>query len=92
MQEPRGNEEQEATCERARAFTMAYVPPVTLDDVLGAAARLEGVAHRTPVLRSHAVDELVGAERGMALVPPYDHPHVISGKGSTVWPYPSRAS
>ncbi|MEU6348489.1 pyridoxal-phosphate dependent enzyme [Streptomyces sp. NPDC047072] len=38
------------------------VPPVTLDDVLDAAARLKGVAHRTPVLRSRTLDALVGAE------------------------------
>ncbi|GAB2758903.1 pyridoxal-phosphate dependent enzyme [Streptomyces bullii] len=37
-------------------------PPVTLDDVRGAAARLRGVAHRTPVLRSRTLDALVGAE------------------------------
>jgi threonine dehydratase len=36
--------------------------PVTLDDVRAAAARLEGVAHRTPVLRSRTLDALVGAE------------------------------
>lgn len=37
-------------------------PPVTLDDVRDAAARLDGVAHRTPVLRSRTLDERVGAE------------------------------
>ncbi|GHH01014.1 threo-3-hydroxy-L-aspartate ammonia-lyase [Streptomyces lanatus] len=37
-------------------------PPVTLDDVRHAAARLKGVAHRTPVLRSRTLDERVGAE------------------------------
>ncbi|GGT23315.1 pyridoxal-phosphate dependent enzyme [Streptomyces chromofuscus] len=37
-------------------------PPVTLDDVRDAAARLTGVAHRTPVLRSRTLDALVGAE------------------------------
>ncbi|MFG1664572.1 pyridoxal-phosphate dependent enzyme [Streptomyces sp. Y7] len=37
-------------------------PPVTLDDVRDAAERLKGVAHRTPVLRSRTLDELVGAE------------------------------
>ena len=36
--------------------------PVTLDDIRDAAARLKGVAHRTPVLRSRTLDELVGAE------------------------------
>ena len=36
-------------------------PPVTLDDVREAAARLKGVAHRTPVLRSRTLDALVGA-------------------------------
>ncbi|MEU6474548.1 pyridoxal-phosphate dependent enzyme [Streptomyces massasporeus] len=37
-------------------------PPVTLDDVRDAAARLKGVAHRTPVLRSRTLDALTGAE------------------------------
>ena len=37
-------------------------PPVTLDDVRDAAARIEGVAHRTPVVRSRTLDALVGAE------------------------------
>lgn len=34
---------------------------VTLDDVREAAERIKGVAHRTPVLRSRTLDELVGA-------------------------------
>ncbi|MFG3007481.1 threo-3-hydroxy-L-aspartate ammonia-lyase [Streptomyces calvus] len=35
---------------------------VTLEDVRDAAARIEGVAHRTPVLRSRTLNSLVGAE------------------------------
>ncbi|RRO17237.1 threo-3-hydroxy-L-aspartate ammonia-lyase [Saccharopolyspora rhizosphaerae] len=35
---------------------------VGFEDVVKAAERLDGVAHRTPVLRSRLVDELVGAE------------------------------
>ncbi|MFE4669842.1 pyridoxal-phosphate dependent enzyme [Streptomyces sp. NPDC056716] len=38
------------------------VTPVTPDDIRAAAARLNGVAHRTPVLRSRTLDALVGAE------------------------------
>ncbi|MFJ5292741.1 MULTISPECIES: pyridoxal-phosphate dependent enzyme [unclassified Streptomyces] len=41
---------------------MTNPPPVTLDDVRDAAARIKGVAHRTPVLRSRTLDRLVGAE------------------------------
>ncbi|PRX96669.1 threo-3-hydroxy-L-aspartate ammonia-lyase [Allonocardiopsis opalescens] len=41
---------------------MTSKPPVTLDDVRDAAARIEGVAHRTPVLRSRTLDRLVGAQ------------------------------
>ncbi|TMR10495.1 threo-3-hydroxy-L-aspartate ammonia-lyase [Nonomuraea turkmeniaca] len=41
---------------------MSIALPVTLDDVHDAAARLKGVAHRTPVLRSRTLDALVGAE------------------------------
>ncbi|MFI1000411.1 threo-3-hydroxy-L-aspartate ammonia-lyase [Streptomyces galbus] len=41
---------------------MAAVPPVSFDDVRGAAARLRGIAHRTPVLTSRTLDERVGAE------------------------------
>jgi threonine dehydratase len=36
--------------------------PVTFDDVVAAARRLEGVAHRTPVMTSRTVDARVGAE------------------------------
>lgn len=36
--------------------------PVTIDDIRDAAARLAGVAHRTPVVRSRTLDALVGAE------------------------------
>ncbi|MEV7969438.1 threo-3-hydroxy-L-aspartate ammonia-lyase [Sphaerisporangium sp. NPDC088356] len=41
---------------------MTNAIPVTLDDVHEAAARLKGVAHRTPVLRSRTLDALAGAE------------------------------
>ncbi|WJV50415.1 threo-3-hydroxy-L-aspartate ammonia-lyase [Streptomyces flavofungini] len=41
---------------------MTSTSPVTLDDVRDAAARLKGVAHRTPVLRSRTLDARVGAE------------------------------
>ncbi|MBQ0879616.1 threo-3-hydroxy-L-aspartate ammonia-lyase [Streptomyces rochei] len=41
---------------------MTAAPPVTFADVRDAAARLDGVAHRTPVLTSRALDALVGAE------------------------------
>lgn len=34
---------------------------ITLEDVRGAAARLSGVAHRTPVVHSRSLDERVGA-------------------------------
>ncbi len=41
---------------------MAAALPVTFDDVRDAAARLDGVARRTPVLTSRTLDALVGAE------------------------------
>jgi threo-3-hydroxy-L-aspartate ammonia-lyase len=41
---------------------MTNALPVTLVDVHDAAARLKGVAHRTPVLRSRTLDALTGAE------------------------------
>ncbi|MEV5753182.1 pyridoxal-phosphate dependent enzyme [Actinoallomurus sp. NPDC052308] len=41
---------------------MTDTSPVILEDVRSAAARIEGVAHRTPVLRSRTLDALVGAE------------------------------
>ncbi len=48
---------------RRRHPVTTTTPPVTLDDVRSAAAaRLKGVAHRTPVLRSRTLDALVGAE------------------------------
>src|SRR3954449_10631409 len=36
---------------------------ISLDDVLAASQRLEGVAHRTPVLTSRSLDEATGVER-----------------------------
>ncbi|MFF1655142.1 threo-3-hydroxy-L-aspartate ammonia-lyase [Streptomyces sp. NPDC058255] len=41
---------------------MAASPPVTFDDVRDAAARLDGIAHRTPVLTSRTLNAMVGAE------------------------------
>ncbi|MGW4563904.1 threo-3-hydroxy-L-aspartate ammonia-lyase [Streptomyces sp. NPDC004561] len=41
---------------------MAAALPVTFDDVRAAAARLEGVAHRTPVVTSRTLNARVGAE------------------------------
>ncbi|WP_055490875.1 threo-3-hydroxy-L-aspartate ammonia-lyase [Streptomyces sp. TP-A0356] len=41
---------------------MTDTPLVTLEDVRDAAARIKGIAHRTPVLRSRTLDDLVGAE------------------------------
>jgi threo-3-hydroxy-L-aspartate ammonia-lyase len=35
--------------------------PIAIDDVRAAAARIEGLAHRTPLLRSRMLDERVGA-------------------------------
>src|ERR1700754_3810901 len=34
--------------------------PIGIEDVHAAAARLDGVAHRTPVLTSHSLDERCG--------------------------------
>ena len=42
-------------------MTLPALPPPTPDDVLQAALRLQGPAHRTPVLRSGTVDRLVHA-------------------------------
>ncbi|MEV7867735.1 threo-3-hydroxy-L-aspartate ammonia-lyase [Streptomyces sp. NPDC088124] len=41
---------------------MTAALPVTFDDVREAAVRLDGIAHRTPVLTSRTLDALVGAE------------------------------
>ncbi|MEP7054914.1 MAG: pyridoxal-phosphate dependent enzyme [Actinomycetota bacterium] len=35
---------------------------LSIEDVLAAAQRLDGIAHRTPVLTSHTLDDLVGAQ------------------------------
>ncbi|GAA2596621.1 pyridoxal-phosphate dependent enzyme [Streptomyces axinellae] len=50
-----------ATAENAGTAETA-APVITLEDVRAAAARLEGVAHRTPVVRSRTLDGLVGSE------------------------------
>ncbi|MGW4438750.1 threo-3-hydroxy-L-aspartate ammonia-lyase [Streptomyces sp. NPDC004596] len=41
---------------------MADASPVSFDDVREAAARLQGIAHRTPVLTSRTLNSVVGAE------------------------------
>ncbi|MCF3129260.1 pyridoxal-phosphate dependent enzyme [Streptomyces olivochromogenes] len=41
---------------------MSDAQPVTLRDVHDAAARIKGVAHHTPVLRSRTLDDLLGAQ------------------------------
>ncbi|MFF8732359.1 threo-3-hydroxy-L-aspartate ammonia-lyase [Streptomyces sp. NPDC015171] len=41
---------------------MAAEPTISLADVREAAARLQGIAHRTPVLTSRTLNSLVGAE------------------------------
>ncbi|MGV9906104.1 threo-3-hydroxy-L-aspartate ammonia-lyase [Streptomyces sp. NPDC003388] len=41
---------------------MADASPVTFDDVQEAAARLQGIAHRTPVLTSRTLNSAVGVE------------------------------
>jgi len=41
---------------------MAAASPVSFDDVRAAAARLRGIAHRTPVLTSRTLNSAVGAE------------------------------
>jgi threonine dehydratase len=40
----------------------AEEPAVRFDDIIAAAARLRGVAHRTPVMTSRSLDRLTGAE------------------------------
>lgn len=41
---------------------MTTPPAVTINDVRDAAARIDGVAHRTPVLRSRTLDRRTGAQ------------------------------
>ena len=41
---------------------MSTTAPVTMDDVRDAAARIAGVAHRTPVLTSRTADAELGAQ------------------------------
>ena len=40
----------------------AALPAPTFDDLRAAAQRLQGIAHRTPVLRSTSADESTGAQ------------------------------
>ncbi|TVL91688.1 threo-3-hydroxy-L-aspartate ammonia-lyase [Streptomyces sp. SAJ15] len=53
---------QPATPSGARSTTGERAAPVTLDDVRAAAARIAGIAHRTPVLTSRTLNRRVGAE------------------------------
>ena len=43
-------------------MTMTRLAVPTFDDLSAAARRLEGIAHRTPVLRSTSADESTGAQ------------------------------
>jgi threonine dehydratase len=45
-----------------RFMQSAKAPPINPEDVRAAAASIAGVAHRTPVVRSRTLDQLVGAE------------------------------
>jgi threonine dehydratase len=47
--------------ETASASASAGGPAISFDDVLAAAERLRGVAHRTPVMTSATLDEMTGA-------------------------------
>ena len=40
----------------------ASLPPIGIDDVRSAAARIRGLAHRTPLLRCATLDGMTGAE------------------------------
>eukprot|EP01030_Chromulinospumella_sphaerica_P030599 gene30599-31147_t len=40
---------------------MTRLPVPTFDDITAAAQRLQGIAHRTPVLRPTSADESTGA-------------------------------
>src|SRR6516162_257167 len=53
----------EVTCEFGReSSTMSTLSPPTFDDVLAAAGRIKGYAHRTPVITSRTVNEELAAE------------------------------
>lgn len=43
-------------------MTLPHPPQPSYDDVAEAAHRLKGLAHHTPVLRSSAMDALLGAQ------------------------------
>jgi threonine dehydratase len=45
----------------ARPMSAREQPVITFDDVRAAAARIDGIAHRTPVVTSRHLDELTGA-------------------------------
>lgn len=53
-------------------------PAVKIDAVRALGAEIELVA---PPRRAARVDELV-TERGLAPIPPFDHPHIIAGQGT----------
>src|SRR4051812_41841828 len=44
-----------------RPGSLASDPVISLDDVQAAAKRIEGVAHRTPVITGRSLDEATGA-------------------------------
>src|SRR6201999_2404569 len=49
--------------DQTSTYTPLTLSAITLGDVLAASERLEGVAHRTPVLTSRSLDAATGAAR-----------------------------
>lgn len=68
---------------RAAGTEAVVVMPDTAAEVKVDATRELGASVVfAPGARREAVAETVRAERGMVMIPPYDHPHVIAGQGT----------
>ncbi|MGW6456097.1 threonine ammonia-lyase [Streptomyces sp. NPDC055078] len=68
---------------RAAGIPAVIVMPATAMTVKVEAARAMGAEIvMTPVARREAVADTIKAERGMTLIPPFDHIDVISGQGT----------
>jgi threonine dehydratase len=67
---------------RAGIACVVVMPDISPAVKVAAVRRLGAQVEVVPVARRLERAEEIAAQRGMTLVPPYDHPHIIAGQGT----------
>jgi threonine dehydratase len=67
---------------RAGIACVVVMPDVSPAVKVAAVRRLGAQVELVPVARRLERAQEIAAQRGMTLVPPYDHPHIIAGQGT----------